>query len=98
MVLAFILLLLLAMAFDSETLKIAYSQLARNIKIWKDSDNNVRILFSYSPDDPIINTPTELLFTINDLRTGAAFKNVLVTIIIIGSSNGQQKVVRFSVI
>lgn len=96
MMFAFMLLLLLAMAFGSETLKFAYSQLARNIKIWKDSDNNVRILFSYSPDNPIINTPTELRFTIDDLRTGAAFKNVLVTVIIVGSSNGQQKVVKFS--
>ena len=94
--LAFISLLLLAIVFGSHTLKFAYSQPARNIKIWKDSDNNVKILFSYSPVNPIINTPTELRFTINDLRTGAAFKNVLVTIIIIDNSNGQQKVVRFS--
>lgn len=72
--LAFISLLLLAIVSGSHTLKFAYSQLARNIKVWKDSDNNVKILFSYSPVNPIINTPTELRFTINDLRTGAAFK------------------------
>ena len=97
----FVLLLLLAMTFDIVTFetfaKFVYSQPAKNTQIWKDSENNVRILFSYSPDNPIINTPTELRFTINDLRNGTAFKNVLVTTIITGNNNsGQQKVVRFN--
>jgi hypothetical protein len=77
--------------------KFAYSQLAGNPQIWTDSENNVRILFSYSPNNPPINTPTELRFTINDLRTGAPFKNVLITVNIISNNSiGQQRVIKFN--
>lgn len=94
----FLLLLLLAMTIDIDVFaKFAYSQLAGNTQIWKNGENNVRILFSYSPNNPIINTPTELGFTINDLRTGAAFKNVLITVNIISNNNiGQQNAIRFN--
>jgi hypothetical protein len=98
MMLVFVLSLLLAMTFDIEAFaKFAYSQLPGNPQIWKDTENNVRILFSYSPNNPAINTPTELRFTINDLQSGAPFKNVLITVNIIGNNSfGQQKVVKFS--
>ena len=95
--LAFVLVLFSAMTFYVETFaRLAYSQVAGNPQIWKDSENNVRILFSHSPDNPVINTPTELRFTINDLLSGAAFKNVLITVTIVGNNSGQQKLVRFS--
>jgi len=98
MMLVFVLSLLLAMTYDIEVFaKFAYSQLAGNPQIWKDTENNVRILFSYSPNNPAINTRTELRFTINDLQSGAPFKNVLITVNIIGNNSfGQQKVVKFS--
>jgi hypothetical protein len=92
-----VLLVFLAMTYIETSVKLAYSQLTLNPQIWKDSEDNVKILFSYSPDNPVINTPTQLRFTINDLHTGAGFKNVLVTVTIVGNnSSGQQKVVRFN--
>src|SRR5690242_1492082 len=92
-----VLLVFLAMTYIETSVKLAHSQLALNPQIWKDSEDNVKILFSYSPDNPVINTPTELRFTINDLHTGAGFKNVLVTVTIVGNnSSRQQKVVRFN--
>lgn len=97
MMLVFVLLLFVAITIDIEAFaKFAYSQLPGNTQIWKDTENNVKILFSYSPNNPAINTPTELRFTINDLRTGEAFKNVLITVNIIGNnSTGQQRVIKF---
>jgi hypothetical protein len=77
--------------------KSVFAQFAGNTQVWKNSENNVKILFSHSPGNPIVNTPTQMRFTINDLRTGAAFKNVLITVIIIGnSSGGQERVIKFN--
>jgi hypothetical protein len=87
-----VLVLFSAMTFYAESFaSLAYSQVVGNPQIWKHSENNVRILFSHSPDNPAINTPTELRFTINDLRSGAAFKNVLVTVTIVGNNSGDSK-------
>ena len=94
-----VLLLLVMVTFYIETFtKYAYAQFIGNTQVWKDSENNVKILFNHSPENPIINAPTQMRFTINDLGTGAAFKNVLVLVTIIGNSNnvGQERVIKFN--
>ena len=54
MMLVFVLLIFLAMTYIETSVKLAYSQLALNPQIWKDSEDNVKILFSYSPDNPVM--------------------------------------------
>lgn len=90
-------LLLVMVTIYTESLKSACAQFAVNTQVWKDNENNVKILFSHLPDNPIVNTPTQIRFTIDKLMTGAALKNVLVTVIIIGnSSGGQERVIKFN--
>jgi len=41
-----------------------------NIQIWNDTEDNIRIEFGYSPEKPIIDTFTNLAFSVTNLRTG----------------------------
>jgi hypothetical protein len=77
--------------------KSAYAQFTGNTQMWKDNERNVKILFNHSPENPTINTPTQMRFTITDLRTDVAFKKVLVLVAIIGNSfsGGKEGVIKF---
>ena len=46
-----------------------------NIQEWVDKNKNIRIQFAYSPEKPIIDTFTELKFSVQDLETGEHIKN-----------------------
>lgn len=41
-----------------------------DIQIWNDTQDNIRIEFGYSPEKPIIDTFTNLAFSVTNLRTG----------------------------
>jgi hypothetical protein len=60
-------------------------------QVWTDRENNMKILFTYSPRNPIINTPTELRFSVENLQTGNHLKNLLATVVIINTSSGHFK-------
>jgi hypothetical protein len=64
-------------------------------QVWTDRENNMKILFTYSPRNPIINTPTELRFSVENLQTGNHLKNLLATVVIINTSSGQPKIFKF---
>ncbi|HEX6673314.1 MAG TPA: hypothetical protein VF084_13865, partial [Nitrososphaeraceae archaeon] len=42
---------------------------------WVDKSKNIKIQFAYSPEKPIIDTFTELKFSVQDLETGEHIKN-----------------------
>ena len=64
-------------------------------QVWTDTENNVKIIFTYSPKNPVINTPTQLRFSVNNLRTGVNIKNLLATVVIISNSSGHEKIFKF---
>jgi hypothetical protein len=50
--------------------RLAYGQSSGNEpQVWTDRENNMKILFTYSPGNPMINTPTELKFSVDNLQT-----------------------------
>jgi hypothetical protein len=46
-------------------------------QIWIDKENNAKIIFTYNPESPIIGSPTKLLFSVQDFRTGDQIKEGL---------------------
>ncbi len=57
-------------------------------QVWTDRENNMQILFTYSPGNPVINTPTNLKFSVDNLLTGNHLKNLLATVVIINNNGG----------
>jgi hypothetical protein len=70
-------------------------QSGKEPQVWVDRENNIKIHFTYSPENPIINTPTELRFSVDNLQTGNHLKNLLATVVIINNSSGQPKIFKF---
>ena len=59
---SFIFLLVLIVTFNNVTFE--WSTLVQSsgneTQVWIDRENNVKILFTYSPENPVINAPTQL--------------------------------------
>lgn len=55
----------------------------------------MKILFTYSPENPIINTPTKLKFSVDNLRTGTHLKNLIALVVITSNSSREQKIIKF---
>lgn len=64
-------------------------------QVWTDRENNMQILFTYSPRNPVINTTTELKFNVDNLLTGNHLKNLLATVVIINNNSGQPRIFKF---
>lgn len=94
---SFIFLILLTLTSNNVTFESsAIAQSSGNEKqVWTDTENNVKIIFTYSPENPVINTPTQLRFSVDNLRTGVNIKNLLATVVIISNSSGHEKIFRF---
>src|SRR5438132_9059033 len=63
---------------------------------WLDRENNVRILFSYTPATPIIDAPTDLKFSIQNLQTGKPLPDLLARVVIVTNSGGQERIFKFT--
>jgi hypothetical protein len=74
---------------------LAFGESGKEPQVWADRESNIKILFTYSPGNPVINTPTELRFNVDNLQTGNHLKNLLATVIIINNSSGQPKIFKF---
>src|SRR5215216_4952715 len=57
------------------------------VQEWIDKSKNIKIQFAYSPEKPIIDTFTELKFSVQDLETGEHIKNFDVRVVV---TNGQR--------
>ena len=66
----------------------SYAHIPQDTKIvaavqeWKNTQDNVRIQFSYIPKSPLVYTETELIFSVQDLTTGNHIKNLIASIAI----------------
>jgi len=74
---------------------LASGQSEKEPQVWTDRENSIKILFTYSPENPVINTPTELRFRVDNLQTGNHLKNLLATVVIINNKSGQPKIFKF---
>jgi hypothetical protein len=63
---------------------------------WIDKLNNLKIQFAYSPENPGIDTPTELKFNVLDLQTGSHLKDLSARIVVLTNSGGQQRSFKFT--
>jgi hypothetical protein len=65
----------------------AYAHLTGNrTQQWISPQQNVKIEFTYEPEKPLLESPTELKFSVQNLQTGHHLKDLFAKIIII---NGQ---------
>ncbi|MDP9287822.1 MAG: hypothetical protein M3P08_06440 [Thermoproteota archaeon] len=65
-------------------------------EFWLDKENTLRMVFSYTPAIPIIDTPTDLKFSIQNLQTGKPLTDVSARVVILTNSIGQERIFRFA--
>jgi hypothetical protein len=65
-------------------------------KTWSDRDQNIKIIFSTSPAQPTIATPSVLRFAVQNLQTGKPVTNVLAMVEIFGGASNQEATFRLT--
>ena len=79
--------LLLLLSVMTNFANFAYAQPSENgTQLWTDTENNVKILFTYSPKNPVIDTQTVLKFSVSNILTGNHLKNLMAMVVIITNS------------
>jgi hypothetical protein len=78
------------------TANIGHAQPSSGTQLWTDPQNDVKILFTYSPKNPSIDTPSELKFSVSNLLTGQHLKNLVAMVVIITGSTGQERTFKFN--
>jgi hypothetical protein len=64
----------------------AYAHITGNrIQQWISPQQNVKIQFTYEPEKPLLDSPTELNFSVQNLQTGQHLKDLFAKIIIINA-------------
>jgi hypothetical protein len=63
---------------------------------WVDKLNNLKIQFRYSPKEPVIDKPTELGFTVQNMQTGEQIKNLSARVIVVNNAGGQLRTFKFA--
>jgi hypothetical protein len=63
---------------------------------WTDKLNNLKVQFTYSPDNPAIDAPTELKFNVLNLQTDSHLKDLSARIVVLTNSGGQQRSFKFT--
>jgi hypothetical protein len=64
---------------------------ANGIKTWIDRENNIKILFSTTPEQPIVATPSALRFALQNLETGKPVLDLLAHVAILGVNTTNQE-------
>jgi hypothetical protein len=67
-----------------------------NPQLWTSVDQNIKIHFTYQPQNPILDQPTKLMFVVQSLKTGNNLKNLVTNILVSHNSSGQFSNFRFS--
>jgi hypothetical protein len=93
-------------ASSSNLIGIAYGQTftppinisgdANRIQTWVDKLNNIKIQFTYSPTQPIVDKPTELTLNVQNLQTGRPLKDLIGRVVILTNSSGQERTFKFT--
>jgi hypothetical protein len=69
---------------------------ANRIETWVDKLNNIKIQFTYSPTQPIVDKPTELKLNVQNLQTGRPLKDLIGRVVILTNSSGQERTFKFT--
>jgi hypothetical protein len=72
------------------------SATATTQQTWLDKLNNLKIQFGYSPKEPVIDKPTELEFTVQNLQTGEQIKNLSARVVVVNDARGQLRSFKFT--
>src|SRR5437764_13223758 len=67
-----------------------------NPQLWTNVDKNIKIQFTYQPQNPILDQPAKLMFVVQSLKTGNNLKNLVANILVTHNSSGQFSNFRFS--
>lgn len=67
-----------------------------NPQLWTNADQNIKIHFTYQPQNPILDQPTKLMFVVQSLKTGNNLKNLVANVLVTHNSSGQFSNFRFS--
>jgi len=78
------------------TTNIGHAQPSNGTQLWIDPENDVKILFTYSPKNPSIDKPSELKFSVSNLLTNQHLKNLVAMVVIITGSTGQERTFKFN--
>jgi hypothetical protein len=75
-----------------------YGLQSNQTQIWTDTENNVKILFTYSPKNPVVDKPTVLHFSVfSGGGKRVSSQNLLTgTLVIITNSTGQERTFKFN--
>jgi hypothetical protein len=63
---------------------------------WIDKLNNLKVQFGYSPGKPVIDAPTQLKFSVQNLQTGEQLKNLSARVVVLSNAGGQQRSFKFT--
>ena len=63
---------------------------------WIDKLNNLQMQFGYLPKEPVIDKPTELKFTVQNLQTDDKIKNLSARVAVINNAGGQLRSFKFT--
>ncbi len=61
-------------------------------QLWVDRENNVKVQFTYLPQTPIIDTPTQLKFNIQNSQTGTPLRNLVARVVIVTNRQRTRKI------
>lgn len=65
-------------------------------QVWIDKTSGISINFAYSPNKPLVDTPTALRFIVHDLKSGNNFKDLIAHVSVTSNSSGQERTFKFS--
>jgi hypothetical protein len=65
---------------------------AINNQEWMDKQSNTKVSFTYSPEIPVVDKPTELRFNIEDINNGTRLKDVSARLTLIDTQQQKQQV------
>lgn len=66
------------------------------IQTWNDKLNNLKIQFTYLPDKPIIDAPTELKFTVVTEHDDRRLTDLSARVVVLTNSSGQEQSFKFT--
>ena len=71
------------------------ANLAINSQIWTNVEQNIKVQFTYQPQNPVLDQPTQLKFVVQNLKTGEFMKSLHANILVTHNSSGQFSNFRF---
>jgi hypothetical protein len=69
---------------------------SNNLQTWFDKLNNLKIVFTYLPEKPIIDSPTELKFVVMNPQTTSHLTGLSARVVVLTNSSGQERYFKFT--